>query len=91
MIYLCKLSLCNYAPKFTYGNCSQLVEMTELPLFSKQYILLGGEVGIGKHGLPTSIALLNIICDNCDCFLQERPLSKSLQRGEDPQFDQVTV
>ena len=67
--------------------------MTELPLLSKQYILLGGAVGIGKHGLPTSTALLNIISkgNNCDCFLQERPLSKSLQRGEDPQFDQVTV
>lgn len=23
-------------------------------------------------------------------FLQEKPLAKSLQRGEDPQFDQVS-
>lgn len=34
---------------------------------------------------------IHTICDILPFCLQEKPLAKSLQRGEDPQFDQVST
>ena len=35
--------------------------------------------------------ILHVLCQNVCCLFKEKPLSKSLQRGEDPQFDQVSL